>query len=195
MNLLLQWLGGGFYLLNKIFLWISERVSREEGRNPRYRRWRTASWVVYLVGLPAWLLIFVGKRNWIAAGVEFSGAPSMLLGLVTALRDNPHAAPRWLDRLALASVPLGFAYSFYDFGGLTTLTQWLEIGLVIGFLVGTYQLAKEQPSGYLWFILMHISCGWLVGIQGYPWLLVQQVVSLGFTLDAYRIQWKETCHI
>lgn len=129
-------------------------------------------------------------RNWIAAGVEASGAPSMLLGLVTALRGDPKKAPRWLDRLAFTCIPFGFAYSLYDFGGLNTLRQWLEIGLVVGFLVGTYQLAKERPSGYLWFVLMHISCGALMYIQGYLWLVLQQVISLGFIADAWLTQRK-----
>lgn len=187
MHQLLQWLGGGFYLLNKVFLSFSERA-RKRQKHSLARKWRIASWAVYLAGLPPWVIIFIGWRNWIAAGVEASGAPSMLLGLVTALRGNPKAAPRWLDRLALAFVPLGFVYSLYDFGGLNTLNQWLEIGLVIGFLVGTYQLAKEKPSGYLWFVLMHVSCGWLMWVQGYPWLFGQQVVSLIFIADAYLAQ-------
>lgn len=184
MHLLLQWLGGGFYLLNKVFLSFSERA-RKKGNKQLSRKWRIASWVVYLAGLPFWVIILMSWRNWIAAGVEASGAPAMLLGLITALRGNTKSAPRWLDCLALVCIPLGFAYSLYDFGGLNTINQWLEIGLVVGFLVGTYQLAKERLNGYLWFVLMHVSCGWLMWIQGYPWLLLQQVVSLAFIGDAY----------
>ncbi|MBI3626890.1 hypothetical protein HY224_02505 [Candidatus Uhrbacteria bacterium] len=65
------------------------------------------------------------------------------------------------------------------------MNQWLEVSLTLGFLLGTYLLAKDKPSGYLWYILMNISCGWLMEIQGYHWLFVQQVLSLGFTVDAY----------
>lgn len=184
MHALLQWLGGGFYLLNKIFFSFSERASLR-GNERLARRWRIASWAVYLVGLPPWVIIFVSWRNWIAASVEASGAPAMFLGLVLALRGTAKDPPKWLDRLALVCVPLGFAVSLYDFGGLKTLNQWLEIGLTSGFLVGTYQLARDRASGYLWFVLMHVTCGWLMHIQGYPWLLAQQVASLGFILDAY----------
>ncbi|MEK7164438.1 MAG: hypothetical protein AAB779_00665, partial [Patescibacteria group bacterium] len=141
---------------------------------------------VYLAGLPPWVTIFVGSRNWIAASVEASGAPAMLLGLIIALRGTTKKPPRWLDHLALICIPLGFSYSLYDFGGLNTLNQWLEIGLVAGFLVGTYLLAKERASGYLWYVLMHISCGWLMWIQDYPWLFIQQAASLVFIADAYR---------
>jgi len=109
----------------------------------------------------------------------------MLLGLIIALRADPRKAPRWLDQTAFVFIPLGFAYSLYDFGGLTTPNQLLEIGLVVGFLIGTYELAKERSDGYLWFVLMHVSCGWLMWIQGYPWLFLQQVVSLLFIADAY----------
>ncbi|MBI2055136.1 MAG: hypothetical protein HYT39_03515 [Candidatus Sungbacteria bacterium] len=189
MHQVLQWLGGGFYLLNKIFLSFSEHA-RNRGDEVRARKWRIASWAVYLVGLPPWVIIFVSWRNWIAASVEASGAPAMVLGLVIALRGTTKNPPRWLDHLALVCIPLGFGYSLYDFGGITTVNQWLEIGLVLGFLVGTYLLAKERASGYLWYVLMHVTCGWLMWIQGYPWLLLQQLVSLVFIVDAYRMTQK-----
>ena len=185
MDIFLQVWGGVGYLLNKIFLWFSEHA-RNGGKNASARKWRIASWAVYLFGLPPWVIIFVMWRNWIAASVETSGAPAMLLGLVLALRGTTSNPPRWLDRLALVCIPLGFGYSLYDFGGITTINQWLEIGLVLGFLVGTYLLAKERASGYLWYVLMHITCGWLMWIQGYPWLFLQQLVSLVFIVDAWR---------
>ncbi|MFA6301189.1 MAG: hypothetical protein WC609_02470 [Candidatus Paceibacterota bacterium] len=190
MHQLLQWLGGGFYLLNKIFLTFSE-YAHNRGDKKTARRWRIASWVIYLVGLPPWVIIFIVRHNWIAASVEASGIPAMLLGLVIAFRDTTKNPPRWLDRFALVCIPVGFAYSFYDFGGLNTINQWLEIGLVVGFLVGTYLLAKENANGYLWYVLMHITCGRLMWIQGYPWLFLQQVISLGFILDAYRVALKQ----
>jgi hypothetical protein len=187
MDLMLQVLGGGFYLLNKIFLWQSER-SRRQGHKDAGQRWRIAAWAVYLLGLPPWIIIFIGWRNWIAASVEASGAPSMVLGLVIAIRGVKAEPPRWLDHFALACIPLGFLYSLWDFGGFRTLNQWLETALVVGYLVGTYELAKERARGYLWFVLMHIACGWLMWIQGYPWLLAQQIVSLVFIIDAWRVE-------
>lgn len=193
MHQTLQWLGGGFYLLNKLFLSFSEHALNR-GDKTKARKWRIASWAVYLVGLPPWVIIFVIRHNWIAASVETSGAPAMLLGLITAFRGTTKNPPRWLDRIALICIPLGFTYSLYDFGGLNTVNQWLEIGLVIGFLIGTYLLAKERAGGYLWYVLMHITCGWLMWIQGYPWLFFQQVVSLGFIADAYRVAQQRIIH-
>ncbi len=186
MHQILQWLGGDFYLLNKVFLSLSE-YARKRGNRTKARQWRIFSWIVYLTGLPPWVIIFIDSRNWIAAAVEASGVPAMLLGLVIAVRGINKKPPPLLDRLALVCIPLGFAYSLYDFGGLNTINQWLEIGLVAGFLVGTYLLAKEKPSGYLWYVLMHITCGWLMWIQAYPWLFLQQVISLGFIAAAYRV--------
>jgi hypothetical protein len=154
------------------------------------RRWKIASWIVYLIGLPAWVIIFIKERNWIAASVEASVIPAMFLGLVIALRGTTENPPRWLDRLALICIPMGFAYSFYDFGGFNTLNQWLEIGLVAGFMVGTYLLAKERASGYLWYVLMHVTCGWLMWRENYKWLFLQQAVSLIFIVDAYLTQKK-----
>lgn len=193
MDHFLQWLGGGCYLLNKVFLSLSEHARFQE-HAARARRWRIAAWTVYLVGLPPWVIIFIMWRNWIAASVEASGAPAMLLGLVIALRGLATQPPRWLNRTALAFIPAGFCFSLYDFGGLTAINQWLEVGLAAGFLVGTYQLAHERASGYLWYVLMHVTCGSLMWIQGYPWLFAQQLVSLVFIADAYRMAHKLRMH-
>ncbi len=192
MHEVLQWLGGGLYLLNKIFFSFSERA-RNRKDAALARRWRIAAWAVYFVGLPPWLIIFVSWRNWIAAIVEASGAPAMALGFVIAWRGSTDEAPAWLKYLAFIAAPVGIAVSVVDFGGLTTPNQWLEIGLVAGYLVGTSLIAYEYASGYLWFVLMHVSCGWLMWIQGYPWLLAQQVVSLAFILDAYAQRRRRGC--
>jgi hypothetical protein len=185
MDAFLQLWGGIGYLLNKIFLWLSER-EHNKGNNKDARKWRIASWAIYLFSLPPWIIIFVMWSNWIAASVEASGAPAMLLGFILAIRGTTKNPPRWLNYFALICVPLGLSYSLYDFGGIKTINQWLEISLVLGFLVGTYLLAKEKTSGYLWYVLMHLACGWLMLIQNYPWLFTQQIVSLIFIAAAYR---------
>jgi hypothetical protein len=194
---LLQWLAALLYLLNKIFLWLSERSCNEV----KARKWRVASWSVYLAGLPPWIIIFSAERNWIAASVEASGAPAMLLGLIMSLHHDRVSqeglsrlhpgeiaamSERWLNRSAVLCIPLGFAVSLYDFGGLNTKNQVLEIGLVAGFLIGTYLLAWKRPSGYLWYVLMHVSCGALMWIQNYVGLTLQQAISLVFIVAAYR---------
>ena len=46
------------------------------------RAFRITAWAVYLAGIPAWLWIFIQDKRWIAAALEFGGAPAMLLGLV-----------------------------------------------------------------------------------------------------------------
>lgn len=186
MDGIIQILAGAFYLLNKIFLWLSEKSGYKEGKSLG-QKWRLASWVVYLAGLPPWIIIFISEKNWIAASVEASGAPAMTLGLVSALYGLKKSPPKWLDYTALICIPLGFAYSFYEFGGINTINQFLEITLVLGFLIGTYKLAKSRVSGYLWYILMHVACAWLMYLQGYLWLFVQQLVSLIFIGDSYRL--------
>ena len=76
LEILLQIWGGAFYLLNKIFFSRAER----DNAISRRRLWRIRSWVVYLVGLPAWVIVFISEHNWIAAGVESGGAPAMIMG-------------------------------------------------------------------------------------------------------------------
>ena len=180
-SILLQIWGGGFYLLNKIFFSLAERSADED----RKRSWKVRSWSVYLIGLPAWVIIFVDKRNWIAAALESGGAAAMILGLVIATK-GADKAPKWLGYSALIVTVIGITYSLYDFGGITTLNQVLELGVVTGFLAGTYLLAKQRALGYLLFVLMNVSNAALMYIQDFPWLALQQIVSLGFVLDAYR---------
>lgn len=181
MDIFLQGWGGVCYLLNKIFL------SRAEGAGDG-EYWRVRGWVVYLVGLPAWVIILVLKRNWMAAAVEAGGAPAMLLGLMVAVNGLEHA-PRLLEKLAevlaYGLLIAGVAYSLYDFGGITALSQGLEIGVMAGFLVGTYLLAKRNSLGWLWFMLMNASMGTLMAIQAKPILAVQQALSLCFVVSGF----------
>jgi len=175
----LQLWAGGFYLLNKIFL---SRAERSSGNNKKILRIWT--WSVYLIGLPAWVIIFISEKNWIAASIEAGGAPAMILGLIIAIRGIGKK-PQWLDRLAIIAIIFGIGFSLYDFGGFNTINQGLELAMVIGFFIGTYLLAVENPKGYLFFMLMNASNATLMFIEHYPWLVVQQIVSLGFVLDAY----------
>ena len=105
------------------------------------------------MGLLPWVIIFISEHNWIAAAVEAGGAPAMLMGLSIAWRGQRQES-RWLDHFTKLAVFLGLGLSFYDFGGITTLNQVLELGIASGFLIGTYLLAKEKPHGYIRKILL-----------------------------------------
>jgi len=176
-KILLEVLGGSLYLANKILFCVKER-SRNQ------RKWHILSWTAYLLGLPLILVLFSLERDWIVVGVEAGGAPAMAMGLVIALRGKGKE-PRWLDRAAILAVFLGIAGSAYDFGGITKTTQLLELSLSIGFLLGTYRLAKENSDGYLWFLLMNSSCAALAWAQDLHFIFVQQLASLVFVFDAY----------
>jgi hypothetical protein len=187
--IVVQFIGGLFYLLNKIFLSFAERA---ELKRPNDTFWRALSWVVYLIGLPAWVMIFIWKDDTIAAALEASGAPGMVLGLMLVFRKKgeqqiPWKAEldRWLDRLAYAVMGVGFGYSLRMFGGLTTLHQWLELGIVIGFLAGIGLLAHKNRLGYVCYLVMCICNAELMREQGFNGLFWQQVLSIGFIIDAY----------
>jgi len=179
---ILQTWAGLFYLFNKIFFSRAERSKDEK----KERRNRIISWTVYLIGLPAWLWLFVLEKNWILLGVESSGAPAMALGLYLAVKGIEKKPPRWLDIFARLAIIAGLGFSIYDFGGITTLNQFLELGVSIGFILGTYLLARQRIKGYYWFMLMNGSCAALMYIQDYPVLVIQQIISLLFVIDAFR---------
>lgn len=178
----LQIWGGIFFLLNKVFLSLAERT--EKKKQTHQVNWRKRSWVVFLIGVPAWIVIFVIDRNWIAAALEAGGVPSMFIGLSLS-RKSESKEPSWLRYVALGAIVLGLGYSLYDFGGFNTYTQVWELLMTTGFLVGTYQIAKKKLSGYVWYILMHVACIALMYLGQHPWLLVQQIISILFVVDAY----------
>ncbi|BCS88381.1 nicotinamide mononucleotide transporter [Pseudodesulfovibrio sediminis] len=188
MELFLQIWGGISYLLNKVCFSQAERSTTSRGN----RHWRLWSWGVYLIGLPAWVTVFVTEHNWIAAAVESGGAPAMIIGLIIALRGHGHE-PKWLDHLARFSVVIGLGLSFFEFGGISTFKQVLELCIAAGFLLGTYLMAKDNIQGYFWLMLGNVSCSTLMGIQQYYILMVQQLVSLVFVVDAYRTR-RKTMH-
>ncbi|MDX1285754.1 MAG: hypothetical protein R3182_12110 [Draconibacterium sp.] len=182
----LQIWGGLFYLLNKVFFSQAERSKTINDR----KIWRIRSWIVYLAGLPAWVVVFISEHNWIVAGVESGGAPAMLVGLIIALRGHG-AEPKWLDSISKISVLVGLALSVYEFGGIKNLSQLLELGIAAGFLMGTYMMAMDNAQGYLWLMLGNVSCASLMGIEGYFIFMTQQLVSLAFVTDAFLTRRKK----
>lgn len=183
MNLFLQIWGGGFYLANKILLASAEGKSREIKR-----ALKLAGWLIYLLGVPAWVIILVSKQNWIAASIEAGGVPSMLLGLYSVYQKS-EATPKRLGLFAKSvtytSIALGAGYSIKTHGGINSVTQLLEIGVMIGFLLGSYLLALNRLTGWLFFALMNGSMATLMFMQDKPILSVQQLCSLCFVIYGF----------
>lgn len=182
MNLFLQIWGGLFYLANKILLAVGEGRVND-------RPLRIAGWICYLLGLPAWVIILVLERNWITAAVELASAPSMLFGLLVALRGVNAIQNTIWAKVAGWSVyvmlPLGVGYSLFDYGGIVNVTQLLEMSAMVGFVGGTYLLAKGNRTGWLLFMLMNGSVALLMYIQSNLILSAQQMVSLLFVIYGY----------
>jgi len=188
MDLALQIWGGGLYLLNKVFFALAEGK-----QDDLQRSLRILGWCVYILGVPAWVIILVGKHDWIAAAIEAGGVPAMLFGLLNVCQ-NSGSPNKTLDCITslftYAALLLGVSYSLYDYGGVTSGTQVLEIGVMIGFLVGTYLLAKKNSYGWLFFMLMNGSMAALMFLQHKPLLSMQQLVSLCFVIYGFTIALK-----
>lgn len=183
MSLVLQIWGGTFYLTNKILFAVAEGRAAETKR-----RLLIAGWTVYILGVPAWLVILGVNGNWIAASIEAGGLPAMIFGLFNVYHRVKTPSRRG-DRLAsfftYASLALGVGYSLWERSGITSLSQILEIGVMIGFLMGSYLMAKDNPRGWLFFMLMNGSMAALMLMQGNPILTVQQLISLAFVVYGY----------
>lgn len=183
MDLVLQIWGGSCYLLNKILFALSE------GKKQNIKRiLKLYGWAIYILGAPAWVIILLCKQNWIAASVEAGGVPSMIFGYYTVFK-NSSTPNRIFDRVAsfftYGSLTLGVTYSLIDYGGITSFSQILEIGVMLGFLLGSYLLAKNNRIGWLFFMLMNGSMATLMFIQSKQLLTIQQIVSLGFVIYGY----------
>lgn len=183
MDLILQIWGGLFYLTNKICLSLAE--GKESARK---RQLKIMGWIVYILGVPAWVIILGIQHNWIAAAIETGGVPAMLLGLFTVYKKSENPNKLFDITASLFTyffIVLGTGYSLYDYGGITSLTQVLEIVVMIGFLTGSYLLAKNVTCGWLFFMLMNGSMGTLMMIQNKPILALQQIISLCFVVYGF----------
>ena len=174
MEIFLQIWGGTGYFLAKVFLVRAEFTEKD-------KKWRLAGWIVYLLGLPAWVILLAGRQNWIAAAIETAGVPAIILGIVLAWKqkNNPKKIIDWCIRLFTGlMIILGVSYSIYTFNGIRTFSQVLEILIIFGYLVSNYLLAKRNPFAWLVFVVGLGSMSLLMFIQGKPILCIQQIISL-----------------
>jgi len=184
MDIVLQVWGGGFYLLNKIFFAFSETKIAEENR-----RLKMFAWSAFIIGVPAWLIILVGQNNWIAASVEVGGVPAMLLGLYNTYHNSQKPSRLFNKSVTVctySSLVFGLVYSLQYHMGITSLTQILEMGVMLGFLFGSYLMAKNNPRGWLFFMLMNLSMASLMFLQGKVILMLQQLLSLCFVIYGFK---------
>jgi len=173
MEMFLQFWGGATYLLSKILIVRAEFMEND-------RNLRLIGWIMYLLGLPAWVILLAGKQNWIAAASETAGIPSILFGIVMTWKQSnkPNKYIDWAIRIFTGiMILLGIIFSIYTFKGIRTFSQVLEIIIICGFLVSNYLLAKRNPFAWLVFMIVIVNMGTLQLIQNKPILFVQQVLS------------------
>jgi len=183
MDLVLQIWGGAFYLSNKILLALSE------GRSGSTRKkLKICAWSTYLIGVPAWVTILISHQNFIAASIEVGAAPAMLLGLYNAYYENnkPNKVFNHIVTvITYSSLIFGLALSLYHHAGMTSLLQFLEVAMMLGFLLGSNYLARGNNIGWLFFMLMNLSTAALMLLQQKPLLMVQQLLSLCFVIYGF----------
>ena len=184
MDLYLQIWGGGFYLLNKILFSVAETREAQVKRSLKM-----AGWIIFILGMPPWLIILLGNNNWIIAATEVGAIPAMFLGLYNTYHNYNKTAPKLFTSFVTFCtyffIAVGLTCSIYVHGGITTVTQMLEVAVITGFLLGSYFLAQNNSIGWLFFILMNISTAILMFIHDKPILMAQQLVSLGFVIYGY----------
>lgn len=184
MDLILQVWGGVFYLTNKVLFAVAEGKQLQVKKSIKIY-----AWIIYILGVPAWVIILLGHQNWIAASIEAGGIPAMVLGLYNTYHDNQKQHRIFNIIVAFctySSLLFGLSYSLFIHGGIVSLSQVLEIGVMMGFLLGSYAIAKNNPVGWLFFMLMNLSMGALMLLQDKPILMAQQLVSLCFVAYALK---------
>jgi nicotinamide riboside transporter PnuC len=190
MDIAIQVWAAGFYLLNKVFFALAE------GKSPSTKRkLKLWGWAVYILGVPGWVIILAQHHNWIAASVESGGLPSMFLGLYVVYYSNrqpSRAVTLFTKYCVYVFLFIGLSYSLYDYGGLTSVRQFLEMAAMAGFLIGSYLLARNDNRGWLFYMVMNTGMIILLFIQGKPLLSLQQVVSLSFVIYGYTVAVRES---
>ena len=174
METFLQYWGGVGYFLAKVLLVRAEFIEKN-------RSLRLAGWFIYLLGLPAWVILLASRQNWIAAAIETAGVPAILLGIAMTWKQkiNPNKVIDWSIKVfTCLMIVIGVSFSVYTFNGIRTFSQILEIIIIFGYLVSNYLLAKRNPFAWLMFTVGLISMSLLMYIQNKPILCIQQLISL-----------------
>jgi hypothetical protein len=174
MEIFLQCWGGAGYFLAKVLLVRAEFVENN-------RSLRLLGWFVYLLGVPAWVILLAGRQDWIAAAIETAGVPAIFLGIVMTWKQSntPNKIIDWGIRIFTCfMIVIGVSYSVYTFNGIRTLSQILEIIIIFGYLVSNYLLANRNPFAWRMFMTGLISMSILMYIQDKPILCIQQLISL-----------------
>ncbi len=192
-----QILGGVFYLLNKIFLSLGERMAKKiiwisvyrflESLNIDKTKLKIWSWISLLIGIPFWLILFKIQNNSIALALEASAIPSIVIGLIFSVKGLNKKEPFWIKYVVIYSIVYGLHQSISYYNGINNEIQITEIIMVFTFLIGNYYLTKGKNTGYIYYILMHVSCIYLMYLNEYHGLMWQQLISIGFVVDAYII--------
>lgn len=173
---LLQIFAGGFYFLNKVFLLLVYLVP-----NKRIKTTNILASIVYPFGLPFWIIIFYLEKDFIALSLELGGLFSMILSIRTSTKGKDNKTVLY-EKICLYItfffLVFGTFSSLYTHSGITSFTQVLEIFIVVGFLVGTYKMARQSSEVYYWFSFMNLSCATLMLIQENPILFGFQICSL-----------------
>ena len=202
---------GGLYLLQKIFFFFSEFYFSEVAETKRvYYLWRIPGWAAYIIGLFPWLYIFFYVDKILILGwMELGGLPAMILGLGNSIkmyrrlkegrkeekkRKKLWGVFGWEDIVVIIAALMGVGFSIDYYGSLNSLAQGLQLAAVIGFLTGTYLLAKDWLWGYLFYALMNATTGWLMYLKipinpNFKMLFYQQVASFILVVGAFLVRW------
>ncbi|MFM2485218.1 hypothetical protein [Celerinatantimonas yamalensis] len=191
MDLVLQIWGGLFYLTNKILFALAEGKPKQTKKHIKIK-----GWVIYILGVPAWVVILISHQDWIAASVEAGGIPAMLLGLYNTYHEH-QKDNKWFNKIVAlctySSLIVGLLYSVIEHRGIVSISQVLEIGVMLGFLLGSYAIAKNNPAGWFFFMLMNLSMAALMLLQDKLVLMTQQFVSLYFVVYGLRRSRTPSC--
>jgi len=181
MDFELQIWGGGFYFVSKILL------AQAEGSKNKW--WAISGWTIYLLGIPAWFIVLKENRNWIALSIELGGAPGMILGIYVVQKNIEKIPVRlslWMKYFTWVLIAVGSVFSLYDFGGLNSISQILEIGVTIGYLRGINLLAEKDSRGWYYFLIMNGSMALLTFIQERYFMMFFQMASMFFAVRGLR---------
>ncbi len=112
----------------------------------------------------------------------------MLLGLYISWHN--HRKPSKLiyhivTVLTYTVLTIGVGFSIKHHGGINSFTQLLEIGVMFGFLLSGYYIAKNNPIGWLFFMIGNICMAALMYLQNAQILMVQQLISLFFVVYGF----------
>ncbi|MBI5414286.1 hypothetical protein HZA38_02110 [Candidatus Peregrinibacteria bacterium] len=170
-------LGGFLYFLSKVFL---SYVGESDKKKIRI------GWIVYLLGVPSWVIILWHYQSYIFCGTELAGGIVIFRGLISSFQEKKKTEFDSIDIGICVLVFLITLWHTVQTVGFESIVPYLEVIIAVGFPLGGYLRRKENIFCWYAFTAMHLAAMPILWEKGRMLLWTLQALSVFFALRGVK---------